>query len=139
LQHKVGWFTIKRGVIHANPSVLDNPPDYIWASIEGAPAPVYVRRDAVRAVETVAEEVTIYKRVSDRRDVGAGIDAADRRIQHEAAFENYTLDWRALLADVRALIQARPGMSRATLLNTARKSVKLIAYAAMTVAGGGII
>ena len=104
LQHKVGWFANKPGIIHTNKTALEHP--VVWAAIENEIKPCYVRRSAVSDVRNDKKEAIIYREVSDLKESGAGILSAVERVQGDPEFDSYTLDWRALYSDLLDLIRS---------------------------------
>ena len=104
IQHKVGWFADKPGIIHTNTTALKNP--VVWAAIENETKPRYVRRAAVSDVRNTKKEAIMYRKVSDLKESGAGILSAVERAQGNPDFDNYELNWQALYSDLMDLIHS---------------------------------
>ena len=113
IQHKVGWFANKRGIIHSNLNLLGT--DFIWTLIEDAKTPNYVRASSVVDVPSGLTGETIYKSTNDRREIGTGAVAADRKVARNPEFNNYTLEGNALLEDVLALLESPAEKSTANI------------------------
>ena len=105
LQHKVGWFANKPGIIHANTTVLDHSTKYVWVPVENAIRPRYVPPTAVADVRSIKNEAIIYRQVSDLNESGAGILSAIKRVQGDPEFDNYELDWEALYSKLIYLVR----------------------------------
>jgi hypothetical protein len=107
LQHKVGWLGGKPGIIHSNQTLLSYSNRYIWASIEDALVPRYVRMSAVSDIPRDSEQdISIYKRVNDYSEVGAGIRSVDNVAEIRPEFNNYRVEWEALFEDLVDLLQS---------------------------------
>jgi len=129
LQHKVGWLTNKPGIVHSNQKLLENPPRYIWTAVENAIRPHYVRRVAVADVLNIQEKGTIYRQVSDLNEIGAGIQAAIKRVQADPEFNNYELCWMTLNKDVLNLLHSSKATIRLDwwmLMNNLKRKAKNI-------------
>jgi hypothetical protein len=113
IQHKVGWFANKRGIIHSNLNLLGA--DFIWTLIEDAKTPNYVRASSVVDVPSGLTGETIYKSTNDRREIGTGVVAADRKVARNPEFNNYTIEGNALLEDVLALLESPAEKSTANI------------------------
>jgi hypothetical protein len=106
LQHKVGWFGNKPGIVHANRSLIQHVPPRSWTPIKSPVVPKYVRLSNVSDIPANLSEITIYKQIADRREVGAGVQAADMRFLANREFDNYSVDWQGLLADFLGVVGA---------------------------------
>jgi hypothetical protein len=111
IQHKVGWFAAKDGLIHANESFLKTPNAYAWTAVEGIRPPHYVALESISDVPSANAETVVYKLGSDYANVGAGIKAADLAIQSSPEFNSYTLEWRSLASRLVPLLEGRRGRS----------------------------
>jgi hypothetical protein len=130
LQHKVGWFANKPGLIHANTAVLDNQAKYIWAAVENPIKPRYVGRAAVIDVEN-SNKTDIYREVSDFEESGPGILAAKTRVEGDPEFANYELDWQMLYGDLIDLIRSPKilcKLDREIVVNRCKREVKRILH-----------
>lgn len=107
LQHKVGWLANNRGIIHANQSLLQNPPRNVWAAVEDAIVPRYVRLSSVSDIRFIQTDTPVYKQLNDYREVGAGNRTSDKKAQVRPEFNNYTVEWKPLLEDLVDLLQSR--------------------------------
>jgi len=58
---------------------------------------------------------TIYKSTNDRREIGTGVVAADRKVARNPEFNNYTIEGNALLEDVLALLESPAEKSTANI------------------------
>jgi hypothetical protein len=105
LQHKVGWFANKPGIIHTNRTVLANPSKYIWAAIDNAIRPHYISDAAVTDIRNL-ERAVLYRELRDLNESGAGILAAVKRIQEDPDLDNYDVDWEVLLKELLELIRS---------------------------------
>jgi hypothetical protein len=106
VQHKVGWLANKPGIIHTNQSLLETH-HYVWATIENAPVPRYVRRSSVSDIRSAQKDAPIYKRVSDYNEVGGGVQATDKEVHGNPEFDNYAVEWKPLFDDLLDLIRSR--------------------------------
>jgi hypothetical protein len=128
LQHKVGWFANKPGIIHTNQTVLTNPAKYIWTAVDGAVRPRYVNREAVTDVRK-PQGAIIYRKLSDLDESGAGIRAGIQRVQEDREFDNYELDSQMVLKEIHSVIRSPrliPSVDLQVLENGSRKRVKKI-------------
>ncbi len=134
LQHKVGWFANKPGIIHANQTVLAYPPRYIWTAVDGAIKPRYVSRVAVTDLRK-PEGPIIYRTLSDLNNSGAGIRAGVQRVQDDRRFDNYELDWQVIRNEILEVIRfsrVKPSRYFSTLKNLSRKRVKKVLHHLIT-------
>jgi hypothetical protein len=105
IQHKVGWFVSKPGVIHSNHKLLDNSLKYIWSVTQNIVKPRYCSRSAVKTIRSPTTKANIYRQLKDIEESGAGLLAAVRRVQGDPEFDNYEVDWRQLRDDVGKVIK----------------------------------
>ncbi len=103
LQHKVGWLAHRPGVIHSNRTLLQNPADYVWTSVQGALPPRYVAREAVWDVEGFLDQPR-YNETLDASESGAGVLAINNRMKLRPAFANYRVDPEAIRVELEALL-----------------------------------
>jgi hypothetical protein len=106
LQHKVGWLARKPGVIHTNQTLLQQPPEYIWAAVEKAVPPRFVRGECVSDIRSAERSSFRYNAISDADESGAGVLAVNDRVCANPEFNNYRVDWKALYYDVLSLIRS---------------------------------
>jgi hypothetical protein len=130
LQHKVGWFADKPGIIHSNKTVLRASSKHLWAAFERVVKPRFARHTAVVDVGSTKEHAVIYRETSDwQKESGAGLASMVKRAQSGADFENYEVDWEALYIDLIHLIRSPKilhRMDREVLLNMGKRKVKKI-------------
>ena len=78
LQHKVGWFANKPGLVHTNETLLQNRAEYVWAAVENGIPPRYITRDSVSDIKSESKERLAYNEISDASESGAGIQSANK-------------------------------------------------------------
>jgi hypothetical protein len=128
LQHKVGWFTNKRGVVHTNRTLLKNPASYVWANVENGIPPHYIALACVTDYQSPSEERLAYNAIEDATESGAGIQAANRRVRDNPEFNNYSIAWEGLHHDLFNLLRSsktKNGMARLLLTNWVKRKVRL--------------
>jgi hypothetical protein len=106
LQHKVGWFTNKPGIVHTNQTLLENPAAYVWANVENGIPPQYISSDTVTDYEPEPEERIAYNEIEDATESGAGIHAANKRVRERPEFNNYSIRWEVLHRQLLDLIRS---------------------------------
>ena len=77
--------------------------------------PNYVRASSVVDVPSGLTGETIYKSTNDRREIGTGAVAADRKVARNPEFNNYTLEGNALLEAVLALLESPAEIATANI------------------------
>ena len=81
IQHKVGWFANKPGIIHTNHKLLETPARYVWAAVENAIPPQYVSSACITDVRPEPKEQIAYNGIEDASESGAGIKALNERVR----------------------------------------------------------
>jgi len=128
LQHKVGWFTNKHGIVHTNQTLLQTPAKYIWESVENGIPPRYIDSASVTDIQSASEERIFYNDITDASEIGAGTQATNRKVRQNAEFTNYSVQWRALHSDLVDLIKSpkiKHRMAAFMLAHRVRRKVRL--------------
>jgi hypothetical protein len=128
LQHKVGWFTNKPGIVHTNQTLLENPAAYVWANVENGIPPQYIGSATVTDYESRAKEGTGYNEIEDATESGAGIQAANKRVRENPEFNNYSIQWEGLHNELSALIRSsrtKSAMTPLLLANRLKRTLRM--------------
>jgi hypothetical protein len=127
VQHKVGWLTNKPGIIHTNRKLLEGSAKYVWAAIENAVKPRYVKRTCVEDVRGMQREAVIYNEISEANESGAGIQALNKRARGNPEFNNYIVEWEELYKDLLDLIRTPKitlRLAPSLLVNASKRRLK---------------
>jgi hypothetical protein len=130
LQHKVGWFTNKHGIVHTNQTLLQKPAKYIWEAVENGIPPRYIDSASVTDIHSESGERIFYNEISDASEIGAGTQAANEKVRQNAEFTNYSVQWKALHSDLVDLIRSpkvKGRMAAFILAHRVRRRVRLTA------------
>ncbi len=106
LQHKVGWFTNKYGIVHSNRALLQNPAKYVWEAVENGIPPRYIDAGMVTDILSEEEERIFYNELKDASETGAGLRAANKRLRASAESVNYSVQGEALYREMLALVRS---------------------------------
>jgi hypothetical protein len=127
LQHKVGWFTNKHGVVHSNRTLLQHPARYVWEAVEGGIPPRYLSAASVTDMDSDEEERVFYNAISDAGEAGAGTQAANQRVRQNAEFQNYWLPWQDLHSELIDLIRSprvKPRLRAIVFAHRTRRKIR---------------
>ena len=129
LQHKVGWFTNKHGIVHTNRTLLQHPAKYVWEAVENGIPPRYLSAASVTDLDSEEEERIFYNAINDASETGAGMAAANERVRQNPEFKNYSIDWRALHAELVDVIRSprtKPGMAAYVMAHRVRRRLRSV-------------
>jgi hypothetical protein len=106
LQHKVGWFANKPGIVHTNQTLLQSPAEYVWTAVEDGIPPRYASTAVVADIQSETKERIGYNEINDANESGAGVLAVNKRVRANPEFDNYSVKWEALYHDLVDLIRS---------------------------------
>lgn len=106
IQHKVGWLARKPGVVHTNRTAFEDASKYIWAVVEAGIKPRYIAGATPAGGGERESREVLYRKVSDLKEIGAGLKEGVRKAEETSEFDNYEIDWHAIHDNLQRIIAA---------------------------------